>query len=227
MDPKQDAEVASRLLAYLSRAFTTPGLAYAEAPARIRGGFDAAIYGFRLAAPPPALDGPLILRLNHPATDPRRVRLETAVHNGLAALGYPAPRVFAAETDAAALGSSFIVMARLAGHPLAHGVEGMGAGEGLIGMLRLIVGLPGLLRRITNDWVEMQLRLHALPVEPVEAALQADGIDPAFLGFDAQFERLRRQVEHAALSGLLPGVAWLEAHRPPEPARRVICHGDF
>ena len=226
-DRFEDAEIARRLLGYLARQAGCAELAYAEGPARISGGFDADIFGFRLRPEPPDLPGPLILRLARPAVDPARVRLEAAVQSGLAAAGYPAPRVFLREPDTKLLGGAFMVMARLAGRPLAHGVEGLGSGRGLGGLLRLVIGLPALLSRITEAWVEMQLRLHALPVEPLLAALQAEGIDPGLVTFRGQFERLRAMVERGGLAGLGPGMAWLDAHRPPDPTRPVICHGDF
>jgi aminoglycoside phosphotransferase (APT) family kinase protein len=218
-----DSELAGRLLAYLRVAFDCPGAAYAEWPARVHGGLDAAIYGFRLQGAP-SLAMPLILRLGG-VGEPTRVVLETAVHNGLIEAGYPAPQVFARESNPKLLGAAFMIMARLAGRPLAQGIEGLGSGFG--GTVRLFFAVPATLRRITAAWVETQLRLHALPIDAVTRALRAAGIRPEMISFEQQLARMRDEVEHSALTGLQPGIAWLQAHQPPAAAQPVICHGDF
>ncbi|HJQ55555.1 MAG TPA: hypothetical protein VJ890_01525, partial [Vineibacter sp.] len=87
-----DADVADRLLGHLRARMDAPALAYAEAPARVTGGFETSIFGFRLADPPATLAGPLILRALRPLRDPRQIRLEAAIQNALVAQGYPAPR---------------------------------------------------------------------------------------------------------------------------------------
>ncbi len=99
MHQLDDAEVAQRLLDHLARVFECPDAKYIAAPARIQGGFDAAIFGFTLDRVPPSLAGPLILRLGHADSDPGRVKLETIVHNTLADIGFPAPRVMVTESD--------------------------------------------------------------------------------------------------------------------------------
>src|SRR5204862_595774 len=94
-----DSEVVTRLLRYLASAFDRPDLGYAEAPARISGGRDAAIFGFALQGAPPAISGQLILRLNRSGVSQDRVRLETIVHNWLAAQQYACPDVRATGID--------------------------------------------------------------------------------------------------------------------------------
>ena len=222
-----DAEVAKRLLNYLARAFGCPNAVYLVEPVRIQGGFDAAIFGFTLDRVPPALVGPLILRLGHANADPGRVKLETVVQNTLAEMGFPAPRVMATESDPGVLGGPFMVMTRLSGQTLAHGVEGFGAGTPLVGQLKLLFSLPAVLARIIDQWVDMQIRLHRLPAEPLLRAVVAAGIDSSVITFEGQLARLRTIVEQCALSGLAPGLAWLDAHRPPQAREAAICHGDF
>ena len=138
MDQLNDAEVAKRLLDHLARGFGCPDAAYIAGPARIQGGFDTAIFGFTLDHAPPALTGPLILRLCRPGTDPGRVKLETVVQNTLVEMGFPAPRVMVTESDPGILGGPFMLMTRLSGQTLAHGIEGLGAGTSLIGQLQLL-----------------------------------------------------------------------------------------
>jgi hypothetical protein len=86
-----DAEVAQRLRYHLAHVFGCPDAVYIAGPARIQGGFDAAIFGFTLDRVPPSLAEPLILRLSRADADPGRVKLETVVQNTLAEMGFPAP----------------------------------------------------------------------------------------------------------------------------------------
>jgi len=227
MHQLHDAEVAQRLLYHLARAFGCRDAVYIAGPARIQGGFDAAIFGFTLDRVPPPLVGPLILRLSHADADPGRVKLETVVQNTLAEMGFPAPRVMMTESDPGILGGPFMVMTRLSGHTLAHGIEGLGAGTSLVGQLRLLFNLPAVLARIIDQWVDMQIRLHQLPAETLLRAVTAAGIDVGAITFEGQLARLSTIVERSDLIGLKPGLTWLNDHRPPQAREAAICHGDF
>jgi aminoglycoside phosphotransferase (APT) family kinase protein len=223
-----DAEVAERLLQHLARVFGCPDAVYLVAPARIQGGFDAAIFGFTLDRVPPVLAGPLILRLSHADADPGRVKLETVVHNTLADMGFPAPRVMVTESDPAILGGPFMVMTRLAGQTLAHGLQGgLGGGASLVAQMRLLFKIPSILGGIIDEWVGMQIRLHRLPAEPVLRAITVAGIDADTVIFEGQLAFLNRIVERWNLTGLKPGLAWLDDHRPAQAQAAAICHGDF
>jgi aminoglycoside phosphotransferase (APT) family kinase protein len=227
MHQLHDAAITKRLLYHLTRAFGCPDAVYLVEPVRIQGGFDAAIFGFTLDRVPPHLAGPLILRLGHANADPGRVKLETVVQNTLAEMGFPAPRVMVTESDPGVLGGPFMVMTRLPGQPLAHGIEGFGAESSLIRQLQLLFNLPTILARIIDQWVDMQIRLHRLPAEPLLRAVTTAGIDVGAITLEGQFARLRTIVERYALTGLEPGLAWLNNHRLPQPREAVICHGDF
>jgi aminoglycoside phosphotransferase (APT) family kinase protein len=222
-----DTEIGEALLSYLARSFECPDLAYAAKPARIAGGFDAAIFGFTLDRAPPPLAGPLILRLARAATDPQRVKLESVIQNTLADMGFPAPRVMVTESDRGILGGAFVVMRRLPGQPLAHGIEGFGAGESFVGRVRLIAALPTIFAQIIDAWVDLQIRLHELPAEPLMKAVSAAGLDADGLTFEGQMKQLRTIVARSRLAGLEAGLKWLEEHRPPMPTNASICHGDF
>jgi aminoglycoside phosphotransferase (APT) family kinase protein len=227
MHKLHDAEIAKRLLYHLARAFGCPDAVYLAGPVRIQGGFDAAIFGFTLDRVPPPLMGPLILRLGHADADPGRVKLETVVQNTLAEMGFPAPRVMVTESDPGVLGGPFMVMRRLSGQALAHGIEGFGTGTSLVGQLQLLFNLPAILARTIDQWVDMQIRLHQLPVEPLLRAVTTAGIDAGAITFEGQLARLRTIVQRSALTGLEPGLAWLDNRRPPQPREAAICHGDF
>jgi aminoglycoside phosphotransferase (APT) family kinase protein len=227
MHQLRDAEIAKRLLHHLARAFGCPDAVYLAGPDRIQGGFDAAIFGFTLDRAPPPLVGPLILRLGRANADPGRVNLETVVQNTLAEMGFPAPRVMVTEIDPSVLGGPFMVMTRLSGQTLAHGIEGFGAGASLVGQLQLLFNLPAIVARTIDQWVDMQIRLHQLPAEPLLRAVTTAGFDAGAITFQGQLARLRTIVERFALTGLEPGLAWLDDRRPPQPRKAAICHGDF
>jgi aminoglycoside phosphotransferase (APT) family kinase protein len=227
MPQLDDAEIARRLLHHLARAFGCADAAYVAGPVRIQGGFDTAIFGFTLDRVPPSLEGPLILRLSHANADPARVKLETVVQNTLADMGFPAPRVMVTESDPGILGGPFMVMVRVPGQTLAHGIEGFGAGSSLAEQLQLLVNLPAIFTGIIDQWVEMQIRLHQLPAETLLRSLTAAGIDARAVTFEGQFARLRTIAERYALPGVEPALAWLDQYRPAPAQHAAICHGDF
>jgi hypothetical protein len=92
-----EEDIVRSLLGYLRSLTACQLLAYAEAPARMSGGYDATILRFSLASAPDPFSGPLVLRLFQATVDAQRALREAAVQNALADLGYPAPRVFVAE----------------------------------------------------------------------------------------------------------------------------------
>ena len=201
------APLADRWLDYLRAKLSAPALRYAEPPAAMHGGHDTQIFAFRLdgaTGAPPAWTGPLVLRVLPREHDPRRALREAAAQNAVADLGYPAPRVLDASADLAPVGGAFLVMARARGRPM---------------FAERRIGFAGAL-------VDIQARLHDLDAEPFLRAMDGTGgrapaMLPALLAWLAQ-----RAGGHAH-PGLRPGVDWLLAHRPPEPARLAICHGDF
>jgi aminoglycoside phosphotransferase (APT) family kinase protein len=222
-----DSEVATRLLRYLAGAFACPAIAYAEAPARISGGRDAAIFGFALHGGPETISGPLILRLNRASVSEARVRLEAIVHNWLAAQHYVCPDVRVTGTDPSVLGGVFTVMTRIPGRPLAHEIETS------IFNGTLLARLGGLLRTratfgvIIDAWVDAQIRLHSLDPAPLQAAVGASELDPVTITFEGQLAWLVAMVEQYSLVALNPAVDWLKRHRPSAALRPAICHGDF
>src|SRR5258708_12360385 len=118
-----DSEIVTRLLRYLASTFDCPDLVYAEAPARISGGRDAAIFGFALQGAPETIAGPLILRLNRASVGENRVKLEGLVHNWLAGQQYTCPDVPVICTDPSVLGGVFTVMTPIPARPPSHDIE--------------------------------------------------------------------------------------------------------
>ncbi len=121
-----------------------------------------------------------------------------------------------------------MVMARLPGQTLAHGLEGGLRRRRLArGETRLLFNVPAILGGIIDEWVGMQIRLHQLPAEPLLRAITAAGIDADAVTFEGQLALLNTIVERSNLVGLKPGLAWLDEHRPAQAQEAAICHGDF
>lgn len=222
-----DSEIVTRLLRYLAGAFDCPDLGYAEAPARISGGRDAAIFGFALRGAPEAIAGPLILRLNRPGVGEQRVRLEAIVHNWLAAQNYVCPDVRATGIDPSVLGGVFTVMTRIPGRPLAGEIEQLVSGGGFISRASGLLQARQRLGDIIDGWVDAQIRLHVLDPAPLLTAVGAAGLDPATITFDGQLRSIMATVEQFSLARLKPAVDWLNKHRPDAALKRAVCHGDF
>ena len=196
-EPRAD-EVARALLAHLRGALAAPALDLAAPASALSGGFDTEIFALTLRGAPPALSGPLVLRLSRPHHDPARVLREAATQNAVADLGYPAPRVLLASAEPHALGAPFMLMERLPGRPLLE--------AGAIGMGAVLAAA--------------QARLHALDAAPLARALGAAGT------LDGYLETEAGRIARAKLDGLRPLLDWLRARQPRESAT-AICHGDF
>jgi len=220
-----DEDIVRALLDYLRSAISRPALAYAEAPTRMSGGYDATILRFSLQDAPEALSGPLVLRLFQANVDAQRAPREAAVQNALAELGYPAPRVFVTEARVEALGGPFIIMERLPGRPLGSEFEGLSI-KGFGQAVNMVRQIPRVRREMIRLWDEAQTRLQALPVKDFVDRIERAGISGENFTFDANFASQRAAVEEFGLDGLRPVIDWLNGHRPP-PQNPVISHGDF
>jgi aminoglycoside phosphotransferase (APT) family kinase protein len=178
----------------------------ASGPEPLAGGLSALLVAFRLADPPPALAGELVLRI--PA-DERGAARELTLQRAVADAGYPAPPVLLMDLHGTnALGRPFLVMPRVAGAPLF-------ADAGPVEVLRGFRQVPGLLAGLMAD-------LHALDAAPVVDALGAAGVAEEDLGAAALLADLDRQ------PGSGPDLVrnWLEAARPGA-ADAAVCHGDL
>ena len=228
---------AQPLLQHLRAHLRDAGVAYAEPPGPISGGYDTQIFGFRLSGAAGPFSAPLILRVlarHHP---PARVVTERVVQNVVAGLGFPAPRVLLDCTDPDVLGAPFLVMERVAGRPLIDARR---------------IGIASVL-------VDMHLHLHALDAETLLQALDREGQvrsdasapppghgdrrdgeaqgerggreAPRFgrdvVTLEGFLARLEHRIARGPLRGLEQAMVWLLAHRPTDARGRVICHGDF
>ena len=198
-------DLEPRFLEYLRAALECPRVDFAEPLAPLSGGFDTEIFAFRLSGAPPALSGPLVLRVLGPHHDPLRALRERATQNAVEDMGFPAPRAPLASADLRILGGAFLVMERRPGRPL-------------LAARRL--GIAALL-------AETHLRLHALDPAPLLDALdRAVPGSSAVVSLHGHLDQLEQRVI-GRVSGLEPAMRWLREHRPSPGAALAICHGDF
>jgi aminoglycoside phosphotransferase (APT) family kinase protein len=221
-----DEGIAGALLDYLRSSTACASLNYAETPARMSGGYEATVLRFKLQNAPDRFSGPLVLRLFQATANPQRARREAAVQNALAELGYPAPRVFIAESRIEPLSGPFLIMERLPGRVIGSELEGLSV-KGLGQTATVLFQLPRIRRDVLRLWDEAQTRLHALPVGGFVERLESAGLSADGFTFDSNFATERASVEEFGLSGLRPLVDWLTANRPPPSQTPVISHGDF
>jgi aminoglycoside phosphotransferase (APT) family kinase protein len=221
-----DEDLVLSLLDYLRSHTACPALAYADAPTRMSGGYDATILTFSLRGVPDQLSGPLVLRLFQANVDAQRAPREAAVQNALAELGYPAPRVFVTEARVEPLGGPFIIMERVPGRPLGSEFEGLSI-KGVRQAFDTVRQLPRARREMIRLWDEAQTRLQALPVKDFVDRIETAGIASETLTFDANFASLRAAADESGLAGLRSAFDWLVHHRPSRSQNQVVCHGDF
>ena len=218
-------KIARPLLEYLRSQTSSPYLEFLDPPERITGGFDAAIYGFRLTGERDDLAGPLVLRLYQPTRSAHVVLREAAVQTALVALGYPAPGVKFRETELGALGGPFMIMERLSGHPLAAEFELLRRQRPSVLSILLTV------RRVVAEtgamWDAAQTRLQALDADRFLACLRNEGLRPDDFRFDISLASLRSIIAAAGVEGFGPALAWLETQGPDDATPSVVCHGDL
>jgi aminoglycoside phosphotransferase (APT) family kinase protein len=134
--------------------------------------------------------------------------------------------VHVCELDSQPLGAPFTVMTRVAGKPLADDVNRAIGADSAFAKARGLTRLPAVARDITDAWVDIQLKLHALDPAPLLSAVTAAGFDRGVLTFEGQLSRLATSAQQLSLDGVMPAIDWLLA-RKPAALRQTICHGDF
>ena len=199
-----------RLLTYLRARLQRPAAAYLRPPVRIAGGFDTRIYALQLAHMLPAFSGRLIVRIFRETDGGQRATAEGALQNALADAGYLVPRVVDVCTDATVLGGAFMLM---------HCVEGQTL---LAAMMR-----PSMLWRAPRLLASAHARLHTLDPLPILRAVEQAGVPSSLTSTDDVLVSLQARTQVHGLEGLLPGFAWLAAHRLPAVGQASILHGDF
>lgn len=207
-----ETRTADSLLEVLRRETGRPDLAYVGEPVALTGGFWAELVSFRLADAPAGWDGPLVGRI---MPSPEIAAKETAFQTEIARQGYPTPTVRAAGGPEAGVdGRAFLVMDLVAGAPMLAGLDGMAA----------IAKVPSLARRLPKVLAGVLAELHRLDPAPVEAALDAAGVDQPRQA--RMLESLRETARALGRSDLAGAAVWLEANVPAGEGA-VLCHGDL
>jgi aminoglycoside phosphotransferase (APT) family kinase protein len=184
---------------------------YAEPPVLLGGGFFCENHAFRLVDVPPPWDGPLVVRLFPFSAPCDLARREAAVQTVLADQGYPAARVLLFDDEVRLGGRRFFVMQRLPGRPMIGDIR---VGEMARSGWRLFT-------RLAEVTAAAQASLHRLDAAPLLAEF---GDVPA--GVERWLASIESQVQ-AGADGLRDGLRWLIDHRPAQPTRPCICHGDL
>ena len=128
------------------------------------------------------------------------------------AAGAPAPHVHGVSDDVSFVGGPFFVTARVDGETIPRRV------------LRLIESDPDLGPRLARQCGEALARIHAADTAtaPSDLPRNARPIEAALTGVNALIDGLLQPSPTFALAA-----SWLDRHRPPEPARSTLVHGDF
>ena len=202
------------LLEHLRRSLGSD-VTYRAPLAPLQGGFVTDVYSFALACDAPGWDGPLVLRLFPRDTEAAAVRRERCAQEVVSAQGAPAPRVLACEATAGALPRPFLVMEKLPGRP-----------QLVITFPRVLLEVPRIFSLPRRHAAAMDL-VHALDAGPLLRAFEAAGIDRRAAGPGHWLDASAATIERWSLDRLRPALEWLESHRPAEPSRLSICHGDL
>jgi len=207
-------ELTSGLLGHLRRSLGG-GVAYREPLRPLTGGFVTDVYSFRLDGAADGWQGALVLRVYPPGTDAASVRRERCAQEVVSAQGVPAPRVLACEDTATSLPRPFMIMERLPGRP------------------QLVIAFPQILVEghrllsLPGRHAAALAMVHALDAAPLLRAFENAGIDRRAAGPEHWLDFAGATIARWGLDDLRPALDWLTAHRPPEPRRHAICHGDL
>jgi aminoglycoside phosphotransferase (APT) family kinase protein len=196
-------QISDDLITYLRTELGNRSIGYETPPTAMSGGYETHMYRFRLSGVEGELSGPLALRLFPPHDGPDRVIWESTVQNTLADQGYPAARVYLKCTDPSILGGVFFIMALLPGELM---------------MTAPFETIPGLVGKA-------HAALHSIDPGPLVRLLKEQGFVERSYRFGSRLKALRDAVHTYPWLG--DGINWLVEHRPPEPERLSMCHGDF
>jgi aminoglycoside phosphotransferase (APT) family kinase protein len=204
MQNVQDVKTLSdKLVSYLRAELGNPTMDFASPLTRLQGGYETSTYRFELDSAPDELSRPLVLRVYPQFYGTRNAIWESTVQNVLAAEGFLVAQAYVVCTDMSILGGAFYIMDQLPGRPLAVAPP---------------ESVPGLLGKTHAE-------LHDIDPAPLIKTLEDKGIAEYDCRLASRFDRLREKADK--LPWIRPGVKWLLEHRPPEPERLAVCHGDF
>jgi aminoglycoside phosphotransferase (APT) family kinase protein len=204
-DLNSSIDIKGKLLSYLRSETRNPRITYATPPTPITGGFDTSIYKFQLKGASPDLSRPLVLRIFTRDPNLDRAPFESIIQNSLSNLGYPVPYVYSTSINGDIFGGSFMIMEFLTGQPMINEPEDQ---------------IPKMLARAHLD-------LHSIETTVIENTLRGAGISKEDVSFDRRFNWVNKRIESGGHEWLQPARDWIVDHRPEEPKRLVVIHGDF
>ena len=158
-----------------------------------------------------------MLRLYSKTDDRYQPRLESAIQNGAAEAGFPAPRVLLAHCEPDVLGHMFAVMEWLPGRAFLRGIRW---DQFIRDFPRVVVAWPAVLARL-------QKRLHELDPSSVLKATGAQGLTPSSVSTRRHLDFVERQLEEFGGDGAREALTWVRANEPGQPASPSVVHGDL
>jgi aminoglycoside phosphotransferase (APT) family kinase protein len=173
------------------------------------------VYSFELDRAPDGWAGPLVLRVYPADSDALSIRRERCAQHVVAAQGVPALRILVCEETAGMLERPFVIMERLPGRP-----------QMAVEFPRILLETPRLLSVPRRHAATMDM-VHALDPEPLLDAFESAGINRRSAGPEHWLDGAEATIARWGFDGLRSGLQWLRSHRPPDPRRLSICHGDF
>jgi aminoglycoside phosphotransferase (APT) family kinase protein len=214
-------DIAQNLLLYVRSALHEPDASYTEEPSRFSAGVENRVFGLEFHGAS-RLRGPLVLKLFAQYVDVWRARCEGIVQNEIASQDFPAPRVLHVCENRDVLGAPFLIMERLPGSVM---LDPLGSMDPPI--LKLLLLMPQTAFRMPDAIASLLVRLHHLNPRPLIERLRSERLPVDLVGLDARLERLGNQANECGLVGFAEASEWVCDHRPREPERVAICHGDM
>lgn len=203
---KADAADPDSVAKALRRCLAGGRLLYQQRPQPIAWGWETFTYRLQFRPRPdlpPLLAGPLIVRIYSSEKGLPRARHEFAFQEQLRRLDFPVAKPLLLHSDCALFGGPFVLMQRLAGQTLFHGM----------------LARPWRLLALSDGMAQLQARLHRLPTHDFPTG------GGAFIS--RRLQRLRDLIAAYGLYGLRAGLDWLVLHRPPPWHPASVLHLDW
>jgi aminoglycoside phosphotransferase (APT) family kinase protein len=209
--------IDENLLRFLRSYLGDETLGYRVPPRRFEQGMFSDVQSFTLTRGPKEWAAPLVLRMLPFDADPEQLSLETAVQNGLARIGVPAPFVLLVHDRIETLGRMFMVMERRPGRPSLKGVRwDLFASD----LPKLFVSWPATIAAIARY-------LHSCEPGSVLDEAETRGINRLGLSPERRLRFVEDRLSCFGGQGMTHALAWLRDHQPEDPKHSSVLHGDL
>lgn len=209
--------VDENLLRFLRSYLGDETLGYLVPPRRFEQGMFSDVRSFTLTRGPEEWAAPLVLRMLPFDADPEQLSLETAVQNGLARVGMPAPFVLLIHDRVETLGRMFMVMEQRPGRPSLKGVRWDLFARSLP---KLLVSWPATIAQIARY-------LHSCEPDSVLDEAQTRGINRNSLAPERHLRFVEDRLSYFGGQGVTQALDWLRDHIPDDPKHPSVLHGDL